>query len=216
MTDCPNGDIRDLLPDLLHDRLDAGARARVEQHVATCDACGEELALLRDLRATLRRAPVLDTAAIAAAIPAYRAPVQRSWGGSWRAAAAIAAIAIGGTSIALVTREGAVTTVPKRVAIVPVHDSLLVAQVDSPSSRAPSVTPAPRVDDSARTAPAPSQTTVASEPSALALSSGALGELSDRDLATLLDELDSLDALPSEDVEGAGSLAGSVSLESSR
>ena len=32
MTDCPNAEIRDLLPDLVHGRLDAAARADVERH----------------------------------------------------------------------------------------------------------------------------------------------------------------------------------------
>ena len=36
MNDCPNAEIRDRLPDLLHDRLDPSARAAVTAHVATC------------------------------------------------------------------------------------------------------------------------------------------------------------------------------------
>ena len=74
MNDCPNGDIRDLLPDLLHGRLDASERARVESHVATCAACSAELGLLRDLRTTMRRVPAIDASAIAAAIPAVSRP----------------------------------------------------------------------------------------------------------------------------------------------
>ena len=42
-------------------------------------------ALLGSLRASTARTPVVDLAAIAAAVPAYRAPVRRSWVG-WRTA----------------------------------------------------------------------------------------------------------------------------------
>ena len=79
MTECPNANVRDLLPDLVHGRLDAETRVMVEAHLAGCADCAAEQALLRDLRASLRRTPHLDLAAIAAAVPAYRAPVRRSW-----------------------------------------------------------------------------------------------------------------------------------------
>ncbi|OYV74079.1 MAG: hypothetical protein B7Z72_01020 [Gemmatimonadetes bacterium 21-71-4] len=51
MTDCPNAEVRDLLPDLLHDRLDEATRMRVEAHLRACEECRGELALLRSLRA---------------------------------------------------------------------------------------------------------------------------------------------------------------------
>jgi hypothetical protein len=211
MTECSNGEIRDLLPDLLHERLDAVDRARVEGHVATCEACSEELALLRDLRSTIRRVPAIDTRMIAAAIPAYHAPVRRSWG-SWRAAAAIAAIAIGGTSIALVNRQHVAP--PPPIASAPRAESTTVAIIDK------GATPAPSGQTSSKAVPTPTPPSrpapAVADGAELAVSSGALGDLSDRELATLLDEIESLDALPSEDVEGTGSLAGSVSLESPR
>lgn len=53
MIDCPRGEIRDLLPDLLHDRLRGMARAEVVAHVAACEACASELRLLRTARAAL-------------------------------------------------------------------------------------------------------------------------------------------------------------------
>ena len=106
MIDCPNGEVRDQLPDYLHDRLESSARMSVERHLADCAACRDELALLRDLRGTLQRAPRIDVAAVAAAIPAYRPAAQQSWAGGWRTAAAIAVIAVGGTSIALLRRPG--------------------------------------------------------------------------------------------------------------
>src|SRR5829696_3688883 len=91
MIDCPNGDVRDLLPDFLHGRLDASRRTEVEQHLAGCEACRDELSLLRGLRATMDRGPRVRVDEVAAAIPPYRPPVRRSSATAWRAAAAIAA-----------------------------------------------------------------------------------------------------------------------------
>ena len=215
MTDCPNGDIRDLLPELLHGRLEPSERARAEQHVATCDACSAELELLRTLRSTMRRAPAIDAAAIAAAIPAYRPPVrQRSWGG-WRAAAAIAAIAVGGTSIAIVGRESDAG----------VRDGVAAARTESTtvSQATPSIAPesAGRTTTSIDPTPAPPTAPVAAAPAAaepvsLAMTGGAIGELSDGELSTLVNELESLDALPSEDVESSGGFSSLVPGEQSR
>jgi anti-sigma factor RsiW len=158
MTDCPNGEIRDLLPDLLHDRLPADVRREVEAHVRGCDDCRAELALLGAMRSSLRRAPAVDAAAIAAAIPAYRAPVRRSWGG-WRAAAAIVVLAAGGTSVAVLQSRDGIQHVAR--------DTAAVAQA----------------------------------PRELALGSSAVSDLDDSELSTLLNDLQSLDAVPSADVE---------------
>src|SRR5437764_7404025 len=53
MTDCPNAEMRDRLPDLLHERLDPSARAAVVAHVADCQDCDLELTLLRQARTVL-------------------------------------------------------------------------------------------------------------------------------------------------------------------
>lgn len=170
MTDCPNGDIRDLLPDLLHGRLGAAERAEVEAHLRECADCRDELELLRGLRAALRRAPAVDAAAIAAGIPPYRAPVQRTpsraWGG-WRIAAAVTLLAAGGTSV-VVARNGdhapaSVASAPTTVAAAPrelalsggtvgeLDDSELSALIDGISS-IDAVTPAD-VDNAAAAGP---------------------------------------------------------------
>ncbi len=70
MSDCSNAEIRDLLPDLMHDRLDAHTRARVIAHVDGCADCRSELELLRSLRGSLDRAtPRVDVDRIVAALP---------------------------------------------------------------------------------------------------------------------------------------------------
>jgi anti-sigma factor RsiW len=111
MTDCANAEMRDQLPDLLHERLDRGARAAVEAHLASCAECRAELELLRGIRASALT-PRIDTARIAAAVaaqrPAHRSPsVSRlpSSVSSWRIAAAIAVMVIGGTSVATVLQH---------------------------------------------------------------------------------------------------------------
>jgi|GEM_PF-631743 len=85
MADCSRDDIRDLLPDLVHDQLEPEARARVEQHLAGCAECAAELDLLRAMRATAFATPDVDVDRIAAAVldamSAHGAPAARDDGG---------------------------------------------------------------------------------------------------------------------------------------
>ena len=53
MRECQNIDVRDRLPDLLHERLMAAERERVLLHVAGCADCTAELAWLRTARETM-------------------------------------------------------------------------------------------------------------------------------------------------------------------
>jgi hypothetical protein len=68
MSDCSRDDIRDLLPELLHDQLDPEERARAEQHLAECADCAAELRLLRSMRAAAFPTPALNVDRIAAAV----------------------------------------------------------------------------------------------------------------------------------------------------
>ena len=183
MTDCPNGEIRDLLPDLLHDRLAPDVRRDVEAHVRDCADCQQELALLRVMRASLRRAPTPNVATIAAAIPAYAPPARRSWGG-WRAAAAIMLLAVGGTSVAVLQRGD--PSGRDSVAVLAPSATAVAARVaDSVDS----------VDSAAQPAPDASRE--------LALGSTAVGDLNDGELSALLADLQTLEVLPSPDVESS-------------
>lgn len=104
MIDCPNGEIRDQLPDFMHDQLNATARAAVATHVAHCAACKAELTLLRELRGTLRSGPVVDVARIVAALPGpSRVPRDGRRRLTWRVAAAIAALMVGGSAAAILS-----------------------------------------------------------------------------------------------------------------
>ena len=208
MIDCPNGDIRDLLPEYLNDVLSATRRAEVEVHLSGCEACRAELEVLRALRATARRAPAVDVEAIAAAIPPYRAIARRrSWTGL-RTAAVIAAIAIGGTSIALL-RDGGdrrSRAVSETVAVAPT-----VTPRDSAGVVAIPAQPTTEAGDSA----IPTASRAVGATQELAMAGGAIGELSESELGALVEGLESLDALPSTELEGAESAA-SPALEESR
>ena len=113
MTDCPNGNERDLLPELVAGTLAPDVRAGVEEHVAGCPDCRAEIALLEAIRRTYARPVAIDVARIAAALPAPREQARRrSFDASrWRAAAAIAMFAVGATSIWIVRQNGVGNTV---------------------------------------------------------------------------------------------------------
>ncbi|HEY9514816.1 MAG TPA: zf-HC2 domain-containing protein, partial [Gemmatimonadaceae bacterium] len=66
--ECRRRDIRDSLPDLVHDQLDQATRAAVERHIAECGECAAELALLRSMRTALASVPVVNVARIADAV----------------------------------------------------------------------------------------------------------------------------------------------------
>lgn len=104
MRDCPNVEMRELLPDLLHGQLDGRTRAAVEAHVAGCADCARELALLEHVR-KLGRAPAIDAARIAARLPAYRATPL------WRRSLAAPAIRV---AAALLLVAGGISLAAKR------------------------------------------------------------------------------------------------------
>jgi hypothetical protein len=190
MTECPNGEVRDLLPDLMHDRLAPDVRRDVDAHVRTCADCQQELALLRSMRSTLPRVPAVDVAAIAAAIPAYRAPARRAWVGR-RAAAAILILAAGGTSVAVLGRGGEVTVDSLRAdgsPIVALAPTIVQAESASPGAPAASVA-------------------AVSAPRELAMANGAISDLDDGELSALLKDLETLEMLPSADVENGAAIS---------
>ena len=111
MIDCPNGEIRDQLPDYLHEQLPEAIRVTVSAHVATCVACSAELALLRELRGSMHGVPTVDVGKIVAALPSASrdretpaAVASARWTRfSWRVAASIAVLAVGGGAAAILS-----------------------------------------------------------------------------------------------------------------
>lgn len=118
MNDCRNAEIRDQLPDLLHDRLSAGERAVVFAHVDACGDCRDELELLRGLnRALVAGTPRIDTACIVSALPKPGAsvavpvrpsrPTRSRWRvrwEQWEVAATITVLVVGVGSAAVLSR----------------------------------------------------------------------------------------------------------------
>lgn len=97
MRDCPNVEMRDALPDLMHGTLPAQRFVEVRAHVDACDACRAELVLLERVRDSVR-APAVDIERIVAGLPQYRAkPKWRRMvkGPGLRVAAAIVLVAGG-------------------------------------------------------------------------------------------------------------------------
>ncbi len=196
MNDCLNAEMRDRLPDLLHERLEASARAAVMAHVDGCADCRDELELLRVARGTLIKAtPRVDLNFIVEALPkapsrarALSVPRRRVWT-DWRVAAAAVLLIAGGSSYSLLGRHGGVV----------VRDTL-VAQVSPPVTE--SATPEVQQAESARTAeaPTPRPEVVAEGPSEVSETSGLgtsrLGDLNEKQLKALLTEIDQLSPSP--------------------
>ncbi len=100
MHDCPDGAMRDALPDFVHGTLPAPVRARVAEHVAACEACAAEVALIE----TARRAFPVAPMNVARIVSALRRPPISSRGlrvHQWRIAAAVSFIAVGLLSAAV-------------------------------------------------------------------------------------------------------------------
>lgn len=153
MTDCSNAEIRDLLPDYVHDQLSVTDLARVEQHLVSCAECTDELALLQTVLAIRPEVGVPNVADIVASLPRPgqltpvaaddRAPiavdgvrdiasaksvVRRTVAfRNWRSAAAVAVMAVGLLSIKVVRDNIAGDD------ITPLADSALVANLQSRS-----------------------------------------------------------------------------------
>lgn len=105
MTDCPNVEMRELLPEYLGGTLSAPRRAEVDAHLAGCADCTDELALLQLVReAYAATAAPVNVNAIVRALPRRATrPVVRSWGRrhALQIAAAVSFIALGGMSLAV-------------------------------------------------------------------------------------------------------------------
>jgi anti-sigma factor RsiW len=183
MNECIDRDIRDMLPDLLHRTLRSEDRERVEFHLATCETCREELAVLRTVKTAAVFAPAIDVGRIVRQIPPYQriapsveAPA-RNRVVRWLVAAAMAVLVIGGGSIVL-NRSGT----PAAVA------------VDYPSTVPPA--------NSGESVPTPAvvETPPAPAPRNLALAAD-VASLSDGDLVQLMNEMETFDALPATEAE---------------
>ncbi|MHB1298704.1 MAG: zf-HC2 domain-containing protein [Gemmatimonadaceae bacterium] len=178
MTDCTNGELRDLLPLLAHDALEAGDAARVRQHLATCADCRTELALLATARDAFDAAtPVISTTAIVAGVQRAMRPravprptPHRAYGRRWMpgrlVAAAASLVLVASVSLTVLARNFGAPAAGQADG-----DTVMVAS-----------------------GPRDSASEVRLFASAGLSVTGGLSDLSDDELTTLLDELDSVEA----------------------
>jgi len=189
MRDCSNVTMRERLPELLHDRLPADARAEVQRHLEGCADCRAELEILRHVRA-ITRAPSVDVAGIVSALPAYASTRTSRRAYLWRAAAAVVLLA-GGAAIAVsVARRDDRSTRAPAVAEVPAPTPAVVV------ARTPAQAPA--TDSAPRTGGGKSVAT--SKVNELGVGDG-LHDLTDKELRTLLADFESLEAVTPTETE---------------
>ena len=199
MSECTLTEMRDRLPDYAQGASTGADRARVEAHLAICEACRAEVALLRGTRlAILKRTPAVDIVRISAAVQAAGAPrvAPRSVIAPmvWRAAAAILVLAAG-AYLYMGSR-----TVEKREQLPVVAHAPVPAPAPAPRM-AP--VPAPRLRQLAATPKAPRAEAPAG------LSFGGVEDLSPAAAAAIMNELDhgaaTLDAEPDVEIDlGSG------------
>jgi anti-sigma factor RsiW len=194
MRDCTNVEMREMLPDLLHGRLDQAARRTVEAHLVSCAECAEEFALLRAVHRAFDEASSVDVPRIVAALP--RPQASRHSGGlraavRWQVAAALTMLTVGGFSV-LVARRG---SGPERAAT---SESTRVPRPAAPVAVPAGPTqgaPAQGVPATPDTRPSVATRPPAAERPALSVAGG-VSDLADDELRTLLGALDALDARP--------------------
>ncbi len=212
MNDCVNAEIRDRLPDLLHDQLGAQARAVVMAHVEGCVDCRAELELLRGIRETLaRRAPAVDVNWVAAALPKpplrgvaagrqTSATARRRVWSDWRVAAAVTLFVVGGSSVVVLNhgREfDPMSADTVRLPAAPVVDSPRATPAVAESAASTTRTVAATAEDD--NAPMPG-------------TGRRLENLNEQQLKALLNDIDQMKAVPITDpdpvtlrVDGRGS-----------
>ncbi len=201
MNKCTDSDIQEMLPDLLHRALADDVRLRVEEHLATCESCQEDMDVLRTVKNAAVFAPSIDVDRVVRQIPPYRTIVPaterpalpaterpaRTRVVSWLVAASLVLVVAAGGSI-LFQSNGA-----------PNPSSLTPRQLPTTVAKAPeAATP-----DRSGLAVAPKSvepTIVAPHTHALALAADADG-LSDGSLVQLMNDMDSFDALPASEAD---------------
>ncbi|HEV7703456.1 MAG TPA: zf-HC2 domain-containing protein [Gemmatimonadaceae bacterium] len=204
MSECNNGELRDLLPELVNGRLDAQMQRTVEAHVATCAECAEELELLRSLRPALMRGPTVDARKIAAAVHAQAASQPGRDAARSRfatplriaiAAAALLAVSVVGYAV---VRRGSGA---EEMAVVHNPDFITApaftpAPIVAPPRSAPVQTPPQQI------AVTPPHVAAPASAPAVAASVGVLdnlSDLSDDDVRTLTASLDGMSSVPDAD-----------------
>ena len=199
MADCPNVEIRELLPERAGGALSAADMARVDAHLGSCELCTAELLLIQAARRALRISPTMNLARITASVVSATAAPSRpqlvtsgnrpatagrrsrlSWVG-WKAAAAIAIAAAGAGSFAVWSTTSDRDVRPNGVVVAAALPAVPGATATVPEPAAPSPSQPVVVASARPVAAAPAEL----EPG------GGLGDLSEADLQTLLGDIGS-------------------------
>ncbi|HXB24098.1 MAG TPA: anti-sigma factor [Gemmatimonadaceae bacterium] len=167
MRECQDETVKDMLPEFATGRLDAADAARVTAHVEACPTCAAELAVVRAAHAAFT-APAVDIARIVAALPTPPSKVIELKPLIQRRSRRFTSWRIAAT-IATIAVSGV---------------SLVALQSILRDNKPPAVK---------RVVLKPSD---AAEASGLTVG-GSLNDLSEKEMQTLLDKLDELDAVPS-------------------
>jgi anti-sigma factor RsiW len=189
MNKCTELDIKEMLPDLLHGRLAADARAQVEAHIAGCEDCTEELEVLRTVKSAAVFIPAIEVDQVVRQIPPYRTIVSAAQAParprivSWLVAASLAVLVLGGGSLLMIQKSPIVAPVAPVAAV---DTSQLPRSGSAQTARTKELAAFTRKS----TAVSPT-----AAPHALALAASVDG-LSDNNLRQLMDDLNNFDALP--------------------
>lgn len=186
MNKCMSSEIQDLLPDLEHGKLSAAARQSVEEHLAGCESCREDLRIIRTVKSAAVFAPTINVDSVVRQIPPYRMPVPakempaRGRVVEWLVAAAVGILLIGGGTL-MRNRQ---------------HDQVADGNVTI-DSLLPAAPPRVLPSESANVGVAPIR---AAHTPALSLAAD-VRDLSDGNLQQLMDEMENFDALPNSEPE---------------
>ena len=204
MGDCPNVEMRELLPERVAGTLAAADMARVDAHMATCEMCTYESTVIRSARRAMRGGASVNVARISGAVvAATRTPVARRralptrrWTG-WRAAASIALVAIGATSVAVwngIQSRPAETVAGRGVQTTAVLGGPATVTV-SPNVRTPENTVAAAGSPTVVATRGGAQSEGTARATANGLTAaGGLSDLTDDELESLLGDIGTLDA----------------------
>ena len=200
INDCPNGDMRDLLPELVHGRLDDATRAAVQAHLAGCADCRAEVELIWGAARSLSQVPKVDVRRIVAALPTPEAARARQARPTFRFSdlrrmAAVAAVAAGLLMVGIWQRGAKLNShlsprAPDSGTVAmnpPAAPPVASGSLDTPVAAPPVSAPTPPSD---RGAPAPAQTSPT-------LAVGELDGLSSDQLESVLASLNDIDGIPS-------------------
>lgn len=192
MNDCQDVTMREALPELVHGLLADAQRAAVEEHLRDCVDCTQELAILRAVLAS-SHTPRVDTVRIASAIPAYR-PVAMT--DALITDAPIAAVTSGATVRSIDARPARPA---RRWRVDAAHLRLAAAAVIAAIGISTVTLVARQRGAPSTDVPAASRSVASSGTAGVALVGTA--DLSDAELASLIQDLNSVQAVPPADPE---------------